>query len=68
MQKKKVAIDCGKLLGFANLANERNGAIDFKNKTVDAQIGAKVGAGESCTAADLHEMGVMLASSRPSKG
>ncbi len=68
MQDKKGAIDRAKLLGFANLPDERGTAFDFKNKTSDARLGAKVGDGEfSCSAADLREMGVILPSERSKK-
>ena len=67
MREKKV--DCAKLLGFANLQNTRDATIDFKNKTTDAKLGAKVGDGESaCSVADLREMGVILPTERLKKG
>ena len=69
MQGKKVAFDRAKLFGFANLPDERGTTFDFKNKTSDAKLGAKVGGGESsCIAADLREMGVELPSDRLRKG
>jgi hypothetical protein len=68
MQRKKVAFDRARLLGFANLPDERGSAVDFKNKTSDARLGAKVGGGESvCSAADLRDMGVVLPSERLKK-
>jgi hypothetical protein len=67
MQDKKGAIDCAKLLGFANLQNGREDAVDFRNKTVDARLGAKVG-GENCAGPDLREMGLKLPSELSKKG
>ena len=57
MQKSR-PIDYAKLLGFANLEARRGSSIDFKDKTIDARIGAKVGVGEVCMLPDLHEMGL----------
>ena len=62
MPKKAAAVDYAKLLGFANLQDKRDSTIDFKNKTIDARIGAKVGGGEHCTMPDLREMGLKLPS------
>jgi hypothetical protein len=53
----KSAIDYAKLLGFANLPARSGSAIDFKDKTSDARIGAKAG-GEICSMPDLAEMGL----------
>jgi hypothetical protein len=44
-------------LGFANLEARRGSSIDFKDKTIDARIGAKAG-GEVCMMPDLREMGL----------
>jgi hypothetical protein len=68
--QKKVAIDYAKLLGFANLQASGNAAHDFKNKTSDARLGAKVGGGPEsvCIVADLRDMGVILPSKRLKKG
>jgi hypothetical protein len=63
MQGKKAGMDFTKLLGFANVQHSGDANIDFKNKTVDARIGAKVG-GEACVGPDLREMGVKLPSER----
>lgn len=60
MQKRE-RIDYGKLLGFANLPKTGEAKVDFKDKTADARIGAKVG-GEVCMISDLREMGL-----RPAK-
>jgi hypothetical protein len=57
MRDKKAAIDYAKLLGFANLQARGDSTIDFKDKTVDARIGAKAG-GEVCSMPDLREMGL----------
>ena len=68
MRENKL-FDCAKLLGFANLQTTRDATIDFKNKTIDARIGAKVGGGgEACVAPDLREMGLKLPSERSNKG
>jgi hypothetical protein len=64
---KNERIDFGKLLGFANLRVEGS-AIDFQDKTIDARIGAKVGGGEACTAADLREMGLRPPAEASDKG
>jgi hypothetical protein len=64
MQNEKTAIDYAKLLGFANLDARSNSKIDFKDKTIDARIGAKAG-GEICSLSDLREMG--LRPSEPSR-
>ena len=56
MQKSR-AIDYAKLLGFANLRMQSDSKIDFRDKTIEARIGAKVG-GELCGAPDLREMGL----------
>ena len=56
MQKSR-PIDYAKLLGFANLEARRGSSIDFKDKTIDARIGAKAG-GEVCMMPDLREMGL----------
>jgi len=61
MAKTGVDFDYTKLLGFANIRDTRGSAIDFKNKTLDARVGAKVG-GELCSAPDLREMGLKLPS------
>ena len=69
MHRNRVSLDCAKLLGFANAQETHNATIDFKNKTIDARIGAKVGGGgEVCVAADLREMGLKLPSERSNKG
>jgi len=36
-------LDCSRLLGFAALGENLAGAIDFREATVDARLGAKVG-------------------------
>jgi len=66
--QKNGPIDFAKLLGFANLEVKRESTIDFKNKTIDARIGAKVGGGESCTLSDLREMGLRPPSELSNKG
>jgi hypothetical protein len=66
--QKSGAIDYAKLLGFANLQERRGSTIDFKNKTIDARIGAKVGGGEACTVPDLREMGLRPPSELSNKG
>lgn len=50
-------MDYAKLLGFANLQSRSDSTIDFKDKTIDARIGAKAG-GEVCSMPDLREMGL----------
>jgi hypothetical protein len=66
MQKSR-AIDYAKLLGFANLQARSDSKIDFKDKTIDARIGAKAG-GEACSMPDLREMGLRPPSELSSKG
>ena len=58
MQKTQ-NIDYAKLLGFANVQARSDSmvVIDFKDKTIDARIGAKAG-GETCSLPDLREMGL----------
>ena len=56
MQKRR-PVDYGELLGFANVQVRANSDIDFKDKTIDARIGAKAG-GEICSLPDLREMGL----------
>ena len=55
--QKNGSIDYAKLLGFANLQKRPESMIDFKDKTIDARIGAKAG-GELCSMPDLREMGL----------
>ena len=64
--QKGLTIDYGKLLGFANVQARSDSAIDFKDKTIDARIGAKAG-GESCSMPDLREMGLRPPSELSSK-
>jgi len=56
MQKVSL-LDYTKLLGFANLQAQSESTIDFKDKTIDARLGAKAG-GENCAEPDLREMGL----------
>ena len=62
MQKRE-PINYEKLLGFANAVRASEAVVNFKDKTVDARIGAKVGVDETCMLADLREMGL-----RPKQG
>ena len=57
MQKRQ-AINFEKLLGFANAVRAPEAVVNFKDKTVDARIGAKVGVDENCLLPDLREMGL----------
>lgn len=57
MPKKLRTIDHSRLLGFSNLDFRGEAPIDFKDKTIDARIGAKAG-GEVCMISDLREMGL----------
>jgi hypothetical protein len=65
--QKNGAIDYSKLLGFANLQQGCEQVIDFKDKTIDARIGAKAG-GEVCMLPDLREMGLRPPSQLKRKG
>ena len=59
---KRESVDYGRLLGFAHVQKALEAKVDFKDKTADARIGAKVG-GEACMLSDLREMGLRPAKS-----
>jgi hypothetical protein len=50
--KLQIEIDFSKLLGFALIADHISTAIDLRDNTIGARLGAKVGVKEM-TAADL---------------
>jgi hypothetical protein len=40
-------IDFAKLLGFEGISEQLSNGVDFQNETLDAKLGARVGAEES---------------------
>jgi hypothetical protein len=49
-------IDFSKLLGFAPVSGELSERVDFRDDTIGAKLGAKVGT-EVCLALDLRDSG-----------